>query len=69
MPLVWDTLGIKDFRFDFDGHPPPRHTWKSEILTPKQPRDFLLNLYFKKPDYEEVHRKMFYATYCSAKLG
>ena len=58
-----------DFRPDHNCIFLPRYTWKSEILHPKEKRDWLLNLFFSKPDYADVHRKVYYAGYFGAKAG
>lgn len=58
-----------DFRIFLESAIPSPHTYKKNILHPKPPRDFLINLYFSKPDYADPHKKVFYSTFLGAKAG
>jgi len=61
---------IPDLRFDESFFFQPKRVRKSEILGEKKEKpDFLINLYFSKPDYMECHRKVFYSAYFGAKFG
>lgn len=59
-----------DLRFLQDNLVPPANLYKSNILNPDKPkRDFLFNLYFSKPDYEDPHKKFYYSAVLGAKIG
>ena len=69
-------FGLLDYKWDFrvDTYSIyvrffQRDLSKDNILHPKEPRDYLLNLFFAKPDYEEVHKKIYYASFLGAKIG
>lgn len=69
-------FNIPDIRIPFDylGIPwlSPRYVRKSYILNPEEyekQRDWLINLYFAKPDYEAPQEKFYYSTLLGSKIG
>lgn len=58
--------------FDFQFYDLPYWTKKDYIKDPEaymKKRDWLINLYFSKPDYEEPFKKVYYAAYAGTKFG
>ena len=67
--LFFETLGFPDLRPDGNAIFLPDYCKKDYIQNGEKPkRDYLANLFMAKPDYEDVHKKLFYATYAGAKL-
>lgn len=58
-----------DLRLEAEEPWPAKGLSKQEILNPKKPRDYMINLFFAKPDYEEPIRKVYYSTYTAVKLS
>ena len=71
---ILEMLGIPDVRIDANAGPfdifLPEYTKKSVILGPKkEERDFLTNMFMAKPDYDDCHKKVYYASFLGAKFG
>lgn len=72
--ILFETLELPDLRIADKAGPfdifLPWYTRKSQIVNPqKVERDWLTNKFMAKPDYEDPHKKVFYATFAGMKVG